>query len=185
MPLQQRTRFEGFMSSGLRGSSLMRKTHHKIINSYFRCLFLIACTLSPTVLDSYSDHPLITHPTETRPDYTKSDRKGGVSAAAAWPLHLFCSHKTRWVKVEPRRNTPRFISFKKPRLYCPPPAARGGFRPASPSSSLLHLWASQQSKLNKAMGERGASGKKCLSLSPGQPGKRGGEGARERKDHGA
>lgn len=47
MPLQQRARFEGFMSSGLRGSSLMRKTHHKIINSYLRCLFLIACTFSP------------------------------------------------------------------------------------------------------------------------------------------
>lgn len=53
--------------------------------------------------------------------------------------------------------------------------------PPSPLSlSLLHRWACQQSRLNKAVGERGASGKKCLSLSPGQPGKRGGEGARQR-----
>lgn len=46
-----------------------------------------------------------------------------------------------------------------------------------PPVSLSAEQAEQSSRERE--GERGASGKKCLSLSPGQPGKRGGEGARE------
>lgn len=75
----------------------------KLINFHFRRLFGAAWALSPTVA-SYSDHPLITHPTspptETRLDHTISKVMGGGLPAVSWQPHHIGPLYFSWTETE-------------------------------------------------------------------------------------
>lgn len=98
---------------------------------------------------------LTSPPTEPRPDNTNSDRKGRLALLQHHDSCIVFTHETESVQLKTTWNAA--VHFKNPfpgSSVFQRWTGEGLFHPETPSLPLLGWWASQQSQLNKATGER-------------------------------